>query len=171
MTSRGEDLQQQSFVILAQKRPMLSFTLCNILLLKLKIDQRAGRAPEPVWTQWRENAFLPPLVIEPRIPNRPACCVVTIIRCPLRHSACQADFSLRKAGFASRTVRVGFAVKNVRMRRAILWVILSLVSCHSTKTSKSFIYQPAERKVACHKPHLFREKKRKTVATNCVTGR
>jgi hypothetical protein len=87
---------------------MLSFTLCNILPLTLQIDQRAGRVPEPVWTQWRENAFLPLLGIEPRIPNRPACCVVTIIRCPLRRSACQADFSSRKAGFASRTVRVGF---------------------------------------------------------------
>ena len=150
---------------------MLSFTLCNILPFALKIDQRAERAPEPVWTQWRGKASLPPLGIEPWIPNRPACCVVTILRCPLRRSACQVDFSSRKAGFASRKVRVGFAVKNVRMRHALLWVILSLASSHSTKASPSFIYQPAEGKVACHMPQIFREKKRKTVATNCVTGR
>jgi hypothetical protein len=111
MESRGEELQQQYFVILAQERPMHSFTLCNILPLTLQIDQRAGPAPEPVWTQWWENASLPPLGIEPLIPNRPVCCVVTILRCPLLRSTCQADFSSRKAGFASRTVRVGFAGK------------------------------------------------------------
>jgi hypothetical protein len=111
MTCRGEELQQQSFLILALDRPMLSFTLCNILPFTLQIHQTARRAPEPVSTQWRENTSLSPLGIEPRIPSRPACCVVTVLRCPLRPSTCQADFFSQKTGFASRTVRAGFAVK------------------------------------------------------------
>jgi hypothetical protein len=96
---------------LALDRPVLSFSLCNILPLTLQIDQKAGRAPEPVSTQWRENATLPPLGIESRIPSRPACCVASILRCPLRSSTCQVHFSLRKTGFASRTVRAGFEVE------------------------------------------------------------
>jgi len=119
MTSWGEELQQQSFVILAQERPMLSVILCNILPLTLQIDQRAGRAAEPVWTQWRENASLPPLGIEPRISNHPACCVVSLLRCPLRRSTCQADFSSRKAGFAYGSCGI-CGGKKVRMRHIIL---------------------------------------------------
>lgn len=111
------------------------------------------------------KAPLPPLGIEPRNPNRPACYVATIPRYPLRRSASQADFTSRKTGFASTAACVEFAAgKKVRVRHAILRVILSLVSCHTTKASPPLIYHREERKLACHMAHFFRENKIKIVA-------
>jgi hypothetical protein len=144
MTSWGEELQQQSFVILAQERPMLSVILCNILPLTLQSDQRAGRAAEPVWTQCRENASLPPLGIEPRISNHPACCVVSLLRCPLRRSTCQADFSSRKAGFAYGSCGI-CGGKKVRMRHySLRYFVPRQLSFH--KSFSVIHLSPGERK-------------------------
>jgi hypothetical protein len=59
MTSRRKEIQQQSFVILAQERPMLSFNLCKILPLTLQTDERTGRAPEQVSLRWESNPEYP----------------------------------------------------------------------------------------------------------------
>jgi hypothetical protein len=160
MTSWGQELQQQPFIILAQERPMPSFILCNILPLKLQIDQRAGRAPEPVWTQWRENASLLPLGIEHRIPNSPACCVVTLLRYPLRRSTCQADFSSWRPDLL--TVRVGFAVEKSpnETRYSLRYFVPRQLSFH--KSFSVIHLSPDERKSGLPYSTVLQRKENKT---------
>jgi hypothetical protein len=160
MTSWGEKLQQQSFVILAQERPLFSFILCNSLPLTLKIDQRAGRAPEPVWTQWRETTSLPPLGIEPRIPNRPACCVVTLLRYPLRRTTCQADFSSREAGFAYGSCGICVEKSPNETRYSLSYFVPRQLSFH--KGFSVIHLPPGERKSGLSYSTVFQRKENKT---------